>query len=85
MEYNEENIKLLFFSPYVKIKQYCNKSIFYNCIFDTIIQIEGINDIIEQIKEGISLNNLKSAIDAKFNKKESQKIIDKLIAYGVIE
>lgn len=85
MLYNERNIKLLYFSPYVKIKKYNDKIIFYNYIFETIMTIENKEDIIEKIQNGIELEKLIELMNKYFKKGETKKIINKLISYGVIE
>lgn len=85
MVYNEKNIKLLYFSPYVKIKENGNKIVFYNYIFETTIIIENIEGMIESIKNGIELKNLIILINENFEEKETKEIINKLIYYGVIE
>lgn len=85
MLYNERNIKLLYFSPYIKIKQENDKIIFYNYIFETIMTIENKEDIIEKIQKGIELENLIELMNKYFKKEKAKEVINKLISYGVIE
>ena len=73
MVYNEKNIKLLYFSPYVKIKENGNKIVFYNYIFETTIIIENIEGMIESIKNGIELENLIILINENFEEKETKE------------
>lgn len=85
MLYNEKNIKLLYFSPYIKMKVEDNKVIFYNYIFETIMEMEYKNSIIEKIKAGIELEELINLMNKYFVENETKEIINRLISYGVIE
>ena len=85
MLYNEKNVKLLYFSPYIKMKIENNKVIFYNYIFETVMEIENKNDIIQRIKIGITLDELIDIMNTYFNENETKEIVNKLISHGVIE
>lgn len=87
MLYNEKNIKLLFFSPYVKIKKKSDEIIFYNYIFETITLIKcdkNIEKLFQSIEQGIEMQNLLKEVNEYF-KEEATEIINKLIVNGVIE
>ena len=85
MIYNEKNVKLLYFSPYIKMKIENNKVIFYNYIFETVMEIENKEDIIQRIKMGITLDELFIIMNTYFKEDETKEMINKLISYGVIE
>jgi len=85
MIYNEKNIKLLYFSPYLNIKQENENIIFYNYIYNTFLKIENIPNIINIIENGINLEKLKKYIKKFLKEDQTEELIDKLIIYGVIE
>ncbi len=87
MLYNEKNVKLLFFSPYVKIKKKSDEIIFYNYIFETVTLIKcnkNIEKLFQSIKRGIEMQNLLEEVNEYFEENATE-IVNKLIVNGVIE
>ncbi len=85
MLYNKDNIKLLYFSPYLKAERKGKEIIFYNYIFETIVTIKYNEEMIRSIENGIELEDLMKLMNKYFKKKETEEIIKRLIAYGVVE
>lgn len=94
--YNNENINLLYLSPYVVVQTKENSCYFKNILYGTNVQLElsdhslEVLDILEKISNGISPNELETLIANNFNTNRNimiyaKDIINTLMKYCIIE